>query len=325
MRKCCFIIPYFGRFHNYFPLFLKTCSWNKDFNWLVFTDDNTPYDYPENFKVVKMSFVELKELIQSKFDFEITLNSPYKLCDYKPAYGYIFEDYLKNFRFWGHCDVDTLMGNLSGFITEDLLDGYDKIFCLGHMVLYRNSYENNRLFMSEFNGKLLYEKVFTTDRICWFDEEYHDANNINEIFISLNKNVFKTDYSLNLRILPTKFVRSRYVGLDVYRDNHGYKVEEYRDAVYTWDRGHLIRYFKLEEGIKNEEFLYVHFLHRKMVMDKRVLKLDIFKFVPNKFLPLEVSSVTADNFNKIKKWSLNTHYFNVKIKPRIKKIFQFFH
>ena len=73
MKNCCFIIPYFGTFPNYFPLFLKTCSWNKNFNWLLITDNNTHYEYPENFNVIKMSFVELQTLVQSKFDFNIKL------------------------------------------------------------------------------------------------------------------------------------------------------------------------------------------------------------------------------------------------------------
>lgn len=94
MKKCCFIIPYFGKLPNYFPLFLKTCQYNTNFDWLVFTDDGTEYDYPQNVQRVEMTFSELKQKIQSKFDFPISLSTPYKLCDYKPAYGYIFEEYL---------------------------------------------------------------------------------------------------------------------------------------------------------------------------------------------------------------------------------------
>lgn len=325
MKNCCFIIPYFGTFPNYFPLFLKTCSWNKNFNWLLITDNNTHYEYPENFNVIKMSFVELQTLVQSKFDFNIKLCNPYKLCDYKPAYGYIFEEYINDFKFWAHCDVDTLMGNLSSFITEDLLDEYDKIFCIGHMVLYKNNYENNRRFMSKFKNRILYKDVFTTNKICWFDEEYHDEYNINQLFLSLNRKVFKTDFSLNLRALPTKFVRTRYLGTDIYKYNHGYKVETYREAVYTWDNGHIFRYYMDDDNLKREEFLYAHFLHRKMSMDKHVLDLDIFKFIPNKFLPLEASQVSVENFKKIKKYSFNTHYINVKIKPKLKKILHFIH
>ncbi len=320
MKTCCFIIPYFGKFPNYFPLFLKTCSWNKNFSWLVITDIETRYDYPDNFRVVKMTFAQLKELIQSKFDFQIAVDSPYKLCDYKPAYGYIFEEYLQGVDFWGHCDVDTLMGDLSAFITQELLEKYEKIFCIGHMVLYRNTFKNNRVFMSTYKGAELYKRVFSTNDICWFDEEYKNDHNINEIFISQNKKVFTTDYSLNLRILPTKFVRSRYLGLQNCKENHGYKVEKYRRAIYTWEKGHVYRYYILDGQIKREEFLYAHFLRRKMELDQRVIGLDIFKIIPNKFLPLECYPISLDNFWKIKNSSLTLHYFRVKIQPKLKKL-----
>ena len=77
IKKCCFIIVYFGQFNNYFPLFLKSCAKNADFNWLVITDDETKYNYPENFIVKKMSFKKLRDLVQSKFDFPIALETPF--------------------------------------------------------------------------------------------------------------------------------------------------------------------------------------------------------------------------------------------------------
>ena len=35
--KAIFIIPYFGHFNNYFQLFLNSCAYNRDFDWLIFT------------------------------------------------------------------------------------------------------------------------------------------------------------------------------------------------------------------------------------------------------------------------------------------------
>ena len=36
MEKVVFIIPYFGKFNNYFQLFLNSCAYNKKFEWLIF-------------------------------------------------------------------------------------------------------------------------------------------------------------------------------------------------------------------------------------------------------------------------------------------------
>lgn len=89
-KRLALIIPYFGKFNSYFQLFLKTCKYNPRTDWIIFTDDKTNFNYPENVHVYYMTFKNMQKLIQSKFDFEVSINKPYKLCDYKVAYGYIF-------------------------------------------------------------------------------------------------------------------------------------------------------------------------------------------------------------------------------------------
>ena len=70
-----------------------------------------------------------KIYIQAKYDFSINLPSPYKLCDFKPAYGEIFNEFISSFDYWGYCDVDLIWGNIRKFLSNDLLDKeYDKIF-----------------------------------------------------------------------------------------------------------------------------------------------------------------------------------------------------
>ena len=41
-------------------------------------------------------FRGIKRKIQLKFDFEIKITESHKHCDYKPAYGYIFEICLED-------------------------------------------------------------------------------------------------------------------------------------------------------------------------------------------------------------------------------------
>lgn len=104
----CLVVLYFGKLPNYFELWLESCKYNETINFLLFTDDKTEYDYPDNVTVIYTSFENIKSQIQSKFDFKISLERPYKLCDYRPAYGYIFNEYLKEYDFWGHCDLDVI-------------------------------------------------------------------------------------------------------------------------------------------------------------------------------------------------------------------------
>ena len=55
-------------------------------------------------------------------DFEIVLNEPYDLCDFKVAYGEIFQEYLEPYDFWGFCDCDLIYGDIRHFLTEELLE-----------------------------------------------------------------------------------------------------------------------------------------------------------------------------------------------------------
>lgn len=306
MKKCCFIIPYFGKLPNYFPLFLKTCQFNTNFDWLVFTDDRTEYDYPQNVQRIEMTFAELKQKIQSKFDFQISLSTPYKLCDYKPAYGYIFEEYLDSYKAWGHCDVDTLMGHLDDFITNQDLELYDKMFCLGHMVIYRNTIENNRLFMAKFNGRFLYKESFTTDKITVFDEEgISKGVNINRLFLEHGRRVYEVDHSLNINSNRFFFRRTVYKGNVEMVNRNGFEAEPYRKAVYLWENGFICRYYFYDGKLIKSNHPYIHLQSRCMSFNKDILCFPVVKIMPNSFSFLEFKEVTVENFSKIRKFDRN--------------------
>lgn len=324
MKKVCFIIPYFGKFNNYFQLFLNSCRYNHEFNWLVFTDDNSSYNYPSNVKVVYMEFSKLQNIFKNKFDFDICLERPYKLCDYKPTYGYIFQEYIKEYDYWGHCDVDVIFGNLKSVLESLLSHNYDKIFCLGHMTLYKNTNDNNQLFMKELNGKS-YKKIFQSDKILNFDEEWTDFN-INRIFKAYGKSVYEEDLSLNVAVAFNKFRNCKYVGLSKAPNNWGFEIEDYKEAVYIWSKGDLYRIYRNNNELNREDFLYLHMQKRKMRLDKKVETLNIYKIVPDEFLPLEYNIVTNENFDSIKKRGFCFHtqrLFKERIIRKIKNILQY--
>lgn len=299
MKKLCFIIPYFGKFNAYFPLFLKTCGWNKEFNWLILTDDRTPYDYPANVQVTYLSFEALRQKIQSKFDFPIALERPYKLCDLKPMYGYLFEEYLYGYGFWGHCDVDTLMGNLHRWLTDEMLESYDKLFQLGHMTIYRNTEEMNRLFMKPHRGHLPYRKVLQNANSCWFDEEWNNDSNINRLFGDYGKRIYKEDLSLNISFNYNHFVRGRFVGVENTPMPFGFEIETQKDALYLWEGGNLCRYYRENGALVREDFLYMHLQQRPMKMHEEVLRLPSFQIIPDEFIPYAGGMVTEETFDRI--------------------------
>lgn len=169
-QKIAFIIPYYGRFPTYFPWFLNSVK-GQPFNVLFFTDIAKPDNVPENVLWEFMSIPEIKSLFEDRLGISIALEKPYKLIDFKPAYGFIFKNYISNYDFWGILDIDTVMGNFSHFITQEFLNKIDffsgiSSYVSGSMFFIRNNTYCNTLFKKSRD----WQHVFTNKRVLGFDE-----------------------------------------------------------------------------------------------------------------------------------------------------------
>jgi len=167
-----FLICWQGKYPWYFPYFLHSCRYNPTIDYLIFSDNNDPnLDLPPNVKIIPYSIDQFKAEAAKTLGFEVTVESGYKLCDFKPAYGAIFSDYIKDYDFWGYCDVDVIFGNICSFMTDELLNEYDIIsarhdYLTGCFALYRNNPFMRELFKQSKD----YRKVFTDPRNFFFDE-----------------------------------------------------------------------------------------------------------------------------------------------------------
>jgi hypothetical protein len=150
VRKICFVVVYFGKWPIWFPAFLHSCKENPTINWIFFTDCGSPAHHPPNVVFYHTTLHQMRELIKQKIGKEVVLESAYKVCDYKPTFGIVFDDYLNDFDFWGHCDVDIIWGDIRKYTTEKILNKYD-IFSTrkgrisGHFSLFRNTLSINQL------------------------------------------------------------------------------------------------------------------------------------------------------------------------------------
>ena len=134
MKRLVLISVYFGKYPDYFNLWLESASKNENIDFLLVGDcDISKYSpLPSNIKTINISFSDLKSKIQKKFDFDITLDTPYKLCDYKPIYGFLFEEEISEYTYWGHFDLDTILGDIDKFLPKE---EYEKIYQFGHLCI----------------------------------------------------------------------------------------------------------------------------------------------------------------------------------------------
>lgn len=171
MKKIGIVILYFGRFPKYFPYFLASCTYNRQINWLLFTDQEKPVGCCENIFYNYLNITNFNQLSSEKLEFSINITNPYKLCDLRPAYGKIFEDFLAEYEFWGYCDADLIFGNILKFITNEMLESYEIFsgysgFLSGPFCLYKN----NGLMKNFFQNCPNYRKVMQNKRHLAFDE-----------------------------------------------------------------------------------------------------------------------------------------------------------
>lgn len=291
MKKITFICPYFGTLpKDIMPLWLNCCKYNATIEWIIFTDDRTLYNYPENVKVVFTTLSEVKKYAQGLFSFAISLDTPYKLCDYKPLYGSIFKDYLRECDFWGHCDIsDSIFGNLRKFFVDDILENYDKILFLGHMTLYRNTDEINNRFKIMTKSGIKLEEIFGVAENKAFDELTRYS--INTIYTENNFSLKRIDdMYIDVTCLSYPFKRSTYD--DMYRHNSYENIPR----VFYWSKGELFDCTYQNGVVKKTEVGYVHFQKRKM---KKFIGDDCeaYYIVPNGFIEdtRNIEDIIKDN------------------------------
>lgn len=242
MTKIAFFIPYFGRFNSYFSLWLQSCSHQKQIaDFFIFTDINYTKELPENVKLVHYSFESLKQKIQALYDFDIELNSPYKFCDLRPAYGEIFREYAEGYSHWAFGDNDLLWGDWQNMLPSNWSE-CERIGEFGHLTIIKNTEMMRTLY--RYNDA--YKLAFSSKYNCFFDERaFNTICKHNKVSIA------------PLPIADCNPRKQKIYLQDVARDH--------KSGVFSYDNGHVYQLYKNEDSILKEEFMYIHFLKRKMV------------------------------------------------------------
>ncbi|MDR0563805.1 MAG: hypothetical protein LBG78_02555 [Azoarcus sp.] len=143
------------------PFFLESCRKNPDIHWHFFSDCEPLDNLPNNIRIQPIRYEDYLSQVSNKLGIDFRPPNPYKLCDIKPAYGFIHEDVIEKYNFWGFGDIDLVYGKLREYFTEERLQRYDLISnharrVSGHLCLIRNSPHMNNLFKKIPNWQNLF-------------------------------------------------------------------------------------------------------------------------------------------------------------------------
>lgn len=148
MNRIALIIPYFTSTP---PIWLNlnfyTCSKQSNIDFIYFTDCDEIIHLASKYSNIichKISFEDYCNNVSNRLGLAFHPQHAYKLCDLKPFYGFIHEDILKQYDFWGYGDNDLVYGNLEVLTSDNMLNSYDVITTMseriaGHFAIFRNN------------------------------------------------------------------------------------------------------------------------------------------------------------------------------------------
>lgn len=160
-NRCVLIMPYFGRLPSCLGTYLASLQ-GKNFD-VLWISDLPVREHPDNFKIVHMTFDECRARMADRLGAPVCVNGGYRLCDFKPMYGQVFEDLISNYDYWGFGDCDLVYGKaFNDFLKRTVeTDKYDVIsmqaeYLSGATCFLRN---NERM-------RMLYRKARDWESVC---------------------------------------------------------------------------------------------------------------------------------------------------------------
>jgi len=158
MHSKVFLISEFGSPFSWTDKYIENVAKLGQYGWYwkIFTP-NKYENVPPNVEIVNMTIEQYAELVEKKLgikpNFYITdKGTPsIHITDFYIFSGVVFEDYIKDFDFWGITNMDVVYGRLDHYLPDeyfrdcdvftDDVNAINGVFCL-----FRNRVEINNLF-----------------------------------------------------------------------------------------------------------------------------------------------------------------------------------
>lgn len=271
--KTLLIIPYVGKLNVDSLESLKTLLKNSFIDVLLLTDDEeflTTKLESENLKTSYINLRSIDELLLNKLTVEVKLKNPYKLCDFRPFFWKIFEDFfdITKYDYVGHCDLDVLYGDLEPYFLFDSNDLLPNVLgSNGHFCVYDRKVRE--LLYSKLANKdisKIISNIFFSNK-CFAFDEFKFFHVLIKYFVA--KNQVKWDRSISNDCVDLSYYNKYY-----YCNNR----KEYMLG-FNHNQGDIIGNFQDSGPIIVP---YVHFQKRR-----------IFHQVDSTFSPKKVTRVTS--------------------------------
>lgn len=310
-NKICLILAYYGIFPNYFHLWINSASHNSFIDFYIITDSDFPYQLSDNIYKKEISLDEIKQRLQEKTNIKVVLTNPYKLCDYKVAYGLIFEDIVSNYDYWGWCDPDIIFGDLHLIINEDYIAKYDVIGGGGAFTICKNTdlLKRSFLYTNSSMPSFSFNEIRTTKKNMIFDE--WGATNIRKQLKIKETSQYDWLYKKVLDVLPPD-VNCKHNPMFIRFCDY--------PIIAKYENGHIFAYAISQIGVENiQEYAYCHLQKRKI--DIITQQTDSFLLYNETFLPSSMLQECIYNLKNNTLRKQNTAYQKMSIVGKVKLLY----
>ena len=241
-NRIAFAVIYYGPVPDYLPVFLAGAKRNRHLDFVFFTDwEKLPVE-GENIFNCRLPMSEFNRIAVEKGILRRKLTHGYKLCDLKPAWLDILEEYFPEdkYEYAGYIDIDMLLGRMDKYISMDTLAEYDlwtlyDSFIAGPCTLFRN----NRMMRRLYRNAECWKSVFDSPSFFAFDEMLQIA----------------ADDCTTLESFTDVVAEAERDGIVKVKRNNGISFED-RPVIIHYDRGTIV------DG-KGREYMCFHYFVSK--------------------------------------------------------------
>lgn len=251
----CFLIPYWGSLPSYAELFLESCRFNRRIHVILFLDQETSFQLPENVEAVILPRFQLQDRLESYGGLRLGACGGHKLCDFKPHYGSIFQDFTAPYPWWGFCDLDMMFGDVDRWVVETLDEScnvytaHDRIIA-GHFTVVRNLPQVAQAIASMLDQPMMRERF--AHPTCQMLDEYP--------FLAHVRN--HPDLRLHMPASLASCLQKPFApyGITFCFDGSVAELPTREFGVTIWNRGKV---WYQSPNIGRREVLYLHFMGTK--------------------------------------------------------------